>query len=103
MTLATGRSVTAPCPPAPPPSVPPPGPPRPAQPGPGAGGRLAVPVREELAADEPTRVARRADVLDQLVPVGHLGTRLAQHRRPPDNRERRPHGLPAGAGVGHAV
>src|SRR5262249_60900144 len=41
--------------------------------------------------------------LARLVPVGEVGARLPQQGWPPRERERRPHGRPACAGVDHAV
>src|ERR1700683_4075657 len=68
-----------------------------------ATGRLVVRFGEELTAQDDALLARRADIADQPVPVGHLGTRLAAQGRLAGDGEDGPERLPAPARVDHAL
>src|ERR1700722_6240426 len=67
-----------------------------------AADRLVVRFGEELTAQDDALLARRADIADQSVPVGHLRARLAAQRRLASDREDGPERLPAPARGDHA-
>ena len=68
-----------------------------------AAGRRVVGLGEELAAQDDTLVARRADIVGQMIPVGDLGARFAAQRRLAGDGEDGPQRLPAPARVHHAL
>ena len=68
-----------------------------------AAGRGVVRLGEELAAQHHALVAGRADLADQVVPVGDLGPRSAAQGGLAGDGEDGPQRLPAPAGVDHAL
>jgi hypothetical protein len=68
-----------------------------------AAGRGVVRLGEELAAQYHALVTGRADLADQVVPVGDLGARPAEQGGLAGDGEDGPQRLPAPAGVDHAL